>query len=382
MVEIFYKLFFNNKAASRAQLDRVEEISVEQEEEKAWQASLVIPICVNEKGEWSGEDEDFLSSFTRVRVEIQLNEKDFIPLIDGPIVGFNTDMDSAPGRSQLTAIVHDDSAFLNHTYNLETFEGKTDHDIAEYLFKQATEIATSKIADTPASQNDTSDIAVRNGTAMQILKMIAGRQGMQAYVLPGKKAGQSIGMFQPHATEVGELTPLVLLGKKRNVLNFSVQNNAQNPVKVQASRLNFKDKTVSSQTSNFSDLNLLGEEKPLKDESQAGLEELSPYRYQAVDLGQAVTALAARSCYALGGQGGVLGGCYPDVLQPYKVVYIEGANGRLSGAYNITKVTHRLTRSAYTQDFSVKRNALSQGKGSAGPSSGSLNPAINGTKVT
>ena len=51
----------------------------------------------------------------------------------------------------------------------------------------------------------------------------------------------------------------------------------------------------------------------------------------------------------------------PGLIAPYKVVTVRGVNARLSGAYVIKKVTHRLTRSIYTQSFSLLRNARSEG---------------------
>jgi hypothetical protein len=218
---------------------------------------------------------------------------------------------------------------------------------------------------------------VTRGTAMQILKMLTRCQNIQAYVLPGSEPGRSIGVFKAPPVEVSELTPLLLLGAERNVINFSVKDNAQNPVKAKGSRLNFKDKTVSTQNSNFNDLELQGDEYPFGDQADVGEEALSPYRCPSLDLKEAVSALAARSAVVLHGQGRVLGTCYPDVLQPYKVINVIGANGRLSGAYTITGVTHRLTRNGYAQDFLVKRNAFSKGAGSAGPTSGMFDSAIN-----
>lgn len=72
MADIEYRIFFNNKPATREQLDRVEEIIVEQEVDMAWEARVKIPICVDDKGNWEGQDEDFLASFSRVRLEIKL----------------------------------------------------------------------------------------------------------------------------------------------------------------------------------------------------------------------------------------------------------------------------------------------------------------------
>ena len=82
MADIVFKVFFGDKAATRDQLDRLEDITVEQEQDVAWGASVKIPICTDEKGNWADADEKFFASFSRVRVEIKVGDGPFTPLID------------------------------------------------------------------------------------------------------------------------------------------------------------------------------------------------------------------------------------------------------------------------------------------------------------
>ena len=52
-------------------------------------------------------------------------------------------------------------------------------------------------------------------------------------------------------------------------------------------------------------------------------------------------------------------GCYPAVLTPYEKVSLRAADLPLSGDYLLTKVTHRLTASAYRQEFEAKADSRS-----------------------
>ena len=61
MPTIEYRLFFNNSPAKQEQLDLVEEITVEQDVDMAWEARLEIPICTDDTGKWSQEDEKILA---------------------------------------------------------------------------------------------------------------------------------------------------------------------------------------------------------------------------------------------------------------------------------------------------------------------------------
>jgi phage protein D len=369
MPAIEYRIFFNNNPATREQLDRVEEITVEQEVDMAWEARIQIPIIVDEKGNWTGVDEDFMAPFSRARVEVRLGKGPFIPLIDGTIVETDSPMHSEPGQSSKTLNVYDDSVFLNREEEIRRFENFQDHEVARRIFGEFEQIASTDIEDTPPSGSSLPPIVVQRGTAMQILRSLARRQGKHVYVLPGESPGQSIGCFKAFPVETDGLPPLILLGSERNIENFNVRNNARRPANVRASIISILDKSVITRESRFSDIELLGEETAFESESDTATHILPPHQGESSDLDQAVRAEAANSSFAFDVTGKVLDLCYEGVLSPYRVVCIRGANNRLSGNYLITKVTHTLTRSTYSQSFTLRRNARSGGAGSglAGP---------------
>ena len=372
MPDIQYRVFFDNNPATREQLDSIEEITVEQEVDMAWEVRIAIPMCVDEKGNWKGEDEDFMRSFSRARVEIKIGDEPFVPLIDGPIVGFDSQASSEPGQSSITLLVHDDSVYLNREESVSRFENLLDHEIASQIFQQFEQIASTDIEDTPAPGSELPPIEIQRGTAIQLLRSLAQRQGMHAYVLPGESPGKSVGAFKSFPIETDGLPPLVLLGSERNIETFDVTNNAQSPSNVQASTLSVTDKVVTTRTSSFRDVELLGEEAGFDDESEAATQLLPPNQGQSVDLDRAVAAEAEKSSYAFEASGSVLGFCYPAVLQPYRVVTVRAGNTSSSGDYLISKVTHTLTRSTYSQSFTMKRNARSASIGGIADPAGSI----------
>src|SRR5258708_5797937 len=145
MAEIEYKIFFNNNSATREQLDMVEEITVEQDIDMAWHATLNIPICTDDKGNWTGVDDAFMAPFGRVRVEIKVAGGDFVPLIDGPIVGSDNTMSSEPGQSAIVLQVQDDSVYLNRKEAINKFDDMLDSDVASQLFGEVEQIATTDV---------------------------------------------------------------------------------------------------------------------------------------------------------------------------------------------------------------------------------------------
>lgn len=361
MPEIVYRLFFDNTPADQGQLDRVEEITVEQQVDMAWEARLLIPVCVNEDGRWEGEEEAWMRPFTRARVEIKLGDSDFVPLIDGPVVGNDTERSAIPGKSMVTLVVHDDSALLNREEEITPHEG-TDSDIARQLFQAANLGGTPDIDPAEAQPSNPSATVMQRGTKMQLLRSLARRHGdFHAYVLPGREPGQSIGCFKRLPTQTDGLPPLILIGEDRNLASFDLRHNARSAADVSAATLSIRDKTITTSRSSYRDARLIGDE-PATGIAQPARRRLPPGQNDTVDLDSATAGAAADSGFSLEATGSVLPLCYTGVLAPYRMVEARISDSKYSAKYVIFKVTHTLTRSQYTQSFTVRGNATSSGE--------------------
>jgi hypothetical protein len=365
MLDIEYRMFFNNEPATRKQLDMVEEITVEQEVDMAWEARINIPICTDEKGNWSGEDEDFMAFLSPIRIEIKVGDNSFVPLIDGPVVGYDSKKKSEPCQSFITLIVQDDSMLLNREDSIFRYENMADHEIADKIFKQVERISSFDIEKTPNPSGGLTPVTVQRGTGIRFLRSLAKRQGLHAYVLPGEKPGKSIGCFKSFPTETDGLAPLILMGSDRNTESFNPINDAQGPAVVSASTIRITDKKIIKAKSRFDDLEFLGEDKPFPKESDTYTQTLGQFHDFSIDPERAVDAEAAKSCYSLEATGNLFEN-YNSVLKPYHIISVRGINKTLSGNYLIWRVTHNLTLSSYSQSFSLKRNALSGGESNGG----------------
>ncbi len=364
MPNIEYRLFFNDEPATRDQLGRVDKVTVTQTVNRAWEGRLEVPLSVDDQGSWQGEDEAFMQAFGRARVEVRIGEGAFKPLIDGPIVGDNSDRSPEPGESSITLRVQDDSVFLNREESLERFDNRTDSEIAAQLFSELAEIAVIDVEDTPPPASSLAPSVHQRGTAMSLLRRLAERQGKFAYVLPGEEPGQSIACFKSFPTEPGDLPAMVLLGRERNIDRFNSNRDAQRPARVRAYALDAADRSVLSSESRMEDLDLLGPEQAVEDEQDTAYLISPPYHGDAVDLDQRVAGEQQRASFDRTATGSLLSERYQAILQPYQVVQVRGVDRRLSGNYQIHQVIHTLSGSQYTQSFTVKRNARSSGPGS------------------
>jgi phage protein D len=360
MIPAEYKILFDGSAATREQLDRFENLVVEQEEDRPWQARLEMSICLDDQGNWSNDDEEFMHAFTRVRVELKVGDGAFQPLIDGPLVGHDSDRSSWPGSSTLTLVVHDDGALLHRATGVEAYPpGTADSAIARRVFGEYPEIATTMIEDTPDAPAALPPEPRRRGTHMELLRRLARRNDLVCAVVPGDAPGASIGVFHSTPVFTEEPAPLVLLGPERNIDRFDVQLNAQGPANVVASTLSFSDKSTVTRRSQVRDVQLIGERPAVESEADAGEQMLRPGTGEDADLQHRVDREARRNSRAFEATGTVRGGCYDGVLRPFHRVQVKLGTTATSGTYVIRKVVHRVTRSEYTQEFTLVTDSLS-----------------------
>ena len=349
MSQTEYKLLFDGTAATAEQLERFETVTVIQDAERPSQARLEVSVCLDDQGNWTDDDEPFMQILHRVRVELKVGEADFVPLIDGPIMGFDSERRSMPGQSTVTVVVQDDSALLNRVASVAAYPpGAKDSAIAEQIFGEYAEIASTEIEETPDAPDPLPPELRRRGTDMSLLRQLARRSDFVCAVIPGAEPGSSIGIF--HSTPVfeDEPPPLVLLGRDRNIESFDVQLNAQGQSNVVASTLSFSDKQTVTRRSQAPDLGAAGEEL------------LRPGTGESVDLQHRVDREARRRGRAIEATGSVRRGCYTGILSPLHPVTVQLGTTQTSGTYVIQKVTHRLGRSEYTQEFMLVSDALTE----------------------
>ena len=77
----------------------------------------------------------------------------------------------------------------------------------------------------------------------------------------------------------------------------------------------------------------------------------------------ATRGAAAASGFSLEATGAVVPFCYPAALSPYRWVLVRISDSKFSTKYLVTQVTHRLTRSVYTQTFQAKGNGVTVAAG-------------------
>jgi len=346
------RVWLGDSAAAKEALVRLETVEVTQEMDAMWEARVQISTELDRGGRWKHRLDEIVQPFARVRIEVEADDA-LVPLIDGPVVRFETSLDSQPGRSEGTLLVRDDSVFLHRDEEVEIFENRSDSDVADEVFRQVPQIRDTLIDPTEI----TNRAAVRRGTRMQFLRQLARENNRHAFVVPGPRPGESIGCFLADPEGAPGLPELLLTGRTRTLAEATVHEDFEAPETTVAQVLRIGDQRITAAERRLSELVLMND-APHVDETLAAQRLLLPRDNIREDARPAVDGQARRNSYAIRISSRVVPNTYPAVLSPYRKVPLIFAQTPYSGDYLITKVIHRLTRSIYTQEFEAESDSL------------------------
>ncbi|HEY4066026.1 MAG TPA: hypothetical protein VGM74_03955, partial [Burkholderiaceae bacterium] len=176
MAKAEYRVWFDNAPAAPEELARFSEIRIDQGIGIAAEAQLDLAIGTDTTGLWPGIEDGHAQAFTRVRIEVKVADADFVPLIDGLLVGNRYEMKSDPDKSAMTLIVQDDSVQLDRDEKVALFEDMAPQDIVTALFSEAG--FTPDVDAAPDAGSALQRVVVQRGTSMQLLRELARRLGM------------------------------------------------------------------------------------------------------------------------------------------------------------------------------------------------------------
>ena len=364
-----FSIYFDNTPAEEEQIDLFNKIKVDQAIGMAAEAELSMDIGTDENGNWSGMEDDFTQAFSRIRIEVKIRDGEFVPLIDGPIVAQKFDLSASPNNSKLVLVVQDDSVLLNQEEQVTVFEDKSPDEIAQTLFQQyGLNSETDSVA---IPSGGLTRYNVQRGSAMQLLRELARRHGMFVYVKPDDTPGSSIGVFKLPSFTNGDFPELLLIGADRNINSFSAQFDGLRPLKARADNVDITNQDLVTSETDASDLDPQGE-TAVHDMIEAGETLLARTGAESTDLDAATVAAVNHSSWAYSASAEVMADNYAGVLSPYHTITVTGAGGYLSGDWLISHVTHIINDESYKQQFTLRRNARSDGAGGGGGLGGGI----------
>ncbi|MFJ3306451.1 hypothetical protein ACIPSA_25670 [Streptomyces sp. NPDC086549] len=206
--------------------------------------------------------------------------------------------------------------------------------------------------------NPLKEVPSHQGTDLAYVRQLAAQAGYLFFVEPGPEPGLNIAHWEP-PNKLGSPQDLLLVNcdTASNVENLSFSfdgfSATQYVVLVQEPTTRFPIPVPVPDVTPLSPPMGRRRPLPLKVEPIRGLAKLTAPQAAGVAL-----ARAADSYEVISGQGSLDVLRYGTPLRPRRPVPVHGAGEAYDGTYYVRSVTHSIKRGAYTQQFSLTRNAF------------------------
>ncbi len=358
MPNISYALTIDGSPASADLIAAIREIEVEDHAEMADMVRLKMAVAVREDGSgWTVLDDDTFARLTPLRISVNIGSNTSVPLIEAYVIETRSEFASDPGGSILEVVAMDPTVLMNLEEKVRAWPDMADSDIASTLFGEYG--FTPRVEQTRPTRQEVDRTVMQRGTDMSFLHGLARRNGYEVYVELNPRSGEIEGHFHPprvDETHQGVLS--VNMGTATNVNRFNGRFDMLRPVEARANNLEITDQ--SDQNADVSELGLTG----LGQEAASSRDR--PRRVLIHNTGLSETgelqtfaqAVVDRSAWAIRAEGEISTVTYGGILRAKRPVNVRGAGRQFSGTYYVEKVHHRIRGEGYTQEFSLRRNAL------------------------
>jgi phage protein D len=353
-----YTLQLNNAPADQDLLDAITLIEVEDDAALASAFRLRVPIGLTDEGDWTWAAEDIFKPLTPVSISVQLGSEVNEQLMSGYITSHHVHFDKDPGASFLEVLGLDAGTLMNIEEKIVAWKDMADSDIVTQILN--TYGFTPQVDSTQPSYTENETTIIQRGTDLAFVRRLARRNGFEFFIETDATSGVTTGHFhQPKLSDQPQKDLALAFGEDTNVRTLEAQYDALRPTTVDARGLSIGDKSDQSASASSSDLDPLGADAALDLLDQQPKSLLSrTSAFDNAELQTRVQAAVNASSWAISMSGELDVTAYQAVLRARRTVLVKGAGTRYSGTYYVSRVTHSLTRTEYTQKFELTRNAL------------------------
>ena len=307
-----------------------------------------------------------LDAWSRVIVVVVLGA---IPrvLMDGFITDREFTAGDAPGQTRVTITGADVSVRMNLTERSTEHPALDDYLTANQLILSYADLGLIPTVIPPPVIDPVLPIdrtPLQSGTDLEHLRAIARRYGYVFYVVPGPLPFTNTAYWGPPVRiGVPQSAISVNMGPSTNASGFTTHSNALGPTRVEGTvqdRLTGQDVPVQTFASLRPPLALLPSWLVNQHVRVTRFRESGLNAMQAMARAQGTTEQSMDSVSAEGELDAMR---YGDLLRPRGLVGVRGAGFLQDGLWYVNRVTHRIRKERYVQNFSLSR----EGYGSTVP---------------
>lgn len=357
MTGIGYTLTIAGIPAPEPIVRAIRGIDVDASTEEAAVMRIRLGVARTRLGDWRPLDVDPFRPLVPLSLRLRAGSPIPEAVINAFVLRQQASYSGEPGTSSLEITAMDKTHFMNLHEKSMPWPNLPDAQIAQAIFGQYG--VTPMVRPTPPGLVEPEGQTTQSDTDIRFLRRLARRNGFECFVQPEPISGLDMGYFSPRkaigfpdavlSTEIG--------GCASNLEELSVRYEMTQPTTVAAAGVDSRSKAP-----------LVGV-APASTEVPMGLEPAGvrivpppisrPTGHAAGNAGELQTlaqSIANSSSWSLVASGRVA----PEtgVLRPGGLANVRGAGRLFNGAYELTRVTHRIAPGSYEQRFEARRNAV------------------------
>jgi phage protein D len=329
-----------------------------------------VEVTLNEK-ERSGFELDFqlghgqslgdLKPFNRVIIIVTINSVKHV-LMDGIIGYHQLAPGNGSGASIFTVFGEDVSLMMDIEEKTVSHKGQDDATIARDIISKYSSYGITADVKSPKgiSQPGANDwVPSQQVTDLEHLKIMANRYGFVFYITAGPKAMKNTAYWGlPNKESTRQKALCTNMGPHSNVDTIKFSYDSLAPTLVKGSIDDTETNQIKPVETSSSEMKKIAKKSALVSQSKVRLKLLlqkSGYDLKkAMALAQGITDASLQKVATADGTLSTIR--YGDLLKPHRVVGIRGAGKEFGGDWRIRKVTHRIERGKYTQDFTLSKD--------------------------
>jgi hypothetical protein len=302
-----------------------------------------------------------LRPFGRVVLQVAFGGSPRV-LMDGVITHRELIPGSAPGAGVLTVTGQDVSVVMDLEEKIAEHPAQAEHVIATMLITSAAysayglipQVTVPSSAESPPA---TERVPIQHGTDLAYLNQMAARFGFLCYLVPGPVVGSNTVYWGPPVRDGAPQPALTVdMGADTNVEQVSFRSDGLAPTRVRGTvqdRSTDKSVAVSSDTGSRTPLSAQPDLTTLPMVRSTLLYANGVTATQALARAQSLVDAASDSVTATGRLDALR---YGALLTARGLVGLRGAGASHDGLWYVSRVSHRIQRGEYTQDFTLTRD--------------------------
>lgn len=347
-------------------------VEAEEDEQLAAVCNIRLAIRLPKDGTWTWIDDERLTPWNQISISAGFMDN-VIEVFAGYITQVKPYFDAELSQCYLDIKAMDGTVLMSTEEKIKDWINKKDSDIATQIFTDYGFI--SEVEDTAIVHDEAISTIIQRESDIQFLKRLAQRNGYECFV-----RNNTAYFRRPQLSGKPQKVLAMQFGTESNLVSFSIELDVLNRAEVEMHQFDLLTKEHREVLIDSTHQKKLGRHSS----SEIGSFNKYPSKMfvkHAVANGQPMMQALSQGIYdesewLIRGEGEVIGILHQDVLRARELVTIKGVGKTYSGVYYVTKVKHVFTDGGYSQNFSVKRNAINpdgtEDFGSDGSLSGSL----------